>query len=149
VPGCHAAARHPNDKSYAGWRRSFPVLVSPRNLLDRPRVKSPAKPAKAAPMDNSSILEAIALRRCLGAQYNKLDLVLAPHVLYRRNDSYFIDAITITRDGAEPREPKVGSYNLAGLSALKVLDASFDIHPLFNRMDPKYSDNTMFMIDAD
>lgn len=100
-------------------------------------------------MDNSSILEAIALRRRLAAQYNKLALVLAPHVLYRRNDSYFIDAITITRDGAEPREPKVGSYNLAGLSGLKVLDEGFDIHPLFNRMDPKYRDNTLFMIDAD
>jgi hypothetical protein len=100
-------------------------------------------------MDNSSILEAIALRRCLTAQYNKLALVLAPHVLYKRNDSYFIDAITITRDGDEPREPKVGSYNLAGLSELGVLDETFDVHPLFNRMDPKYRDNTLFMIDAD
>jgi hypothetical protein len=100
-------------------------------------------------MDNSRIFEAIALRRCLAARYNKLALVLAPHVLYRRNDSYFVDAVTITRDGAEPREPKVGSYNLAGLSALEVLDATFDCHPLFNRMDPKYRDNTLFMIDAD
>jgi len=100
-------------------------------------------------MDNSRILEAIALRRCLGACYNKLTLVLAPHVLYRRNDSYFIDAITLTRDGQEPREPKVGSYNLAGLSQLEVLEAPFDVHPLFNRMDPKYRDNTLFMIDAD
>lgn len=100
-------------------------------------------------MDNSRILEAIALRRHLGARYNKLGLVLAPHVLYRRNDSFFIDAITITREGAEPREPKVGSYNLAGLSELEVLEVTFDIHPLFNRMDPKYRDNTLFMIDAD
>lgn len=100
-------------------------------------------------MDNSRILEAIALRRCLGAQYNKLALVLAPHVLYRRNDSFFIDAITLTRDGAEPREPKVGSYNLAGLSELLVLPESFDIHPLFNRMNSKYRDNTLFMIDAE
>ncbi|OJY66011.1 MAG: hypothetical protein BGP16_06330 [Sphingobium sp. 66-54] len=100
-------------------------------------------------MDNSSILEAIALRHCLEAQYNKLALVLAPHVLYKRNDSYFIDAITISRDGAEPREAKVGSYNLAGLTGLKVLEQAFDIHPLFNRMDPKYRDNTLFMIDAD
>jgi hypothetical protein len=100
-------------------------------------------------MDNSSILEAIALRRHLGASYNKLELVLAPHVLYKRNDSYFIDAITVLRNGQEPKEIKVGSYNLAGLSELKVLDACFEIHPLFNRMDPKYRDNTLFMIDAD
>ncbi|MCW2336135.1 hypothetical protein M2337_000368 [Sphingobium sp. B2D3A] len=100
-------------------------------------------------MDNSRIFEAIALRRCLSARYNKLALVLAPHVLYKRNDSYFIDAITITRDGAEPREPKVGSYNLAGLSELDVLETTFDVHPLFDRMDPKYRENTLFMIDAD
>jgi len=100
-------------------------------------------------MDNNRIFEAIALRRRLEARYNKLSLVLAPHVLYKRNDSYFIDAITITREGVEPREPKVGSYNLAGLSELRVLDETFDIHPLFNRMDPKYRDNTLFMIDAD
>ncbi len=100
-------------------------------------------------MDNNRIFEAIALRRCLGAKYNKLALVLAPHVLYKRNDSYFIDAITITREGAEPREPKVGSYNLAGLSELEVLDDVFDIHPLFDRMDVKYRENTLFMIDAD
>lgn len=100
-------------------------------------------------MDNNRILEAIALRRLLTAQYNKLELVLAPHVLYKRNDSYFIDAITLLRNGEEPREIKVGSYNLAGLSDLKVGDDNFDIHPLFNRMDPKYRDNTLFMIDAD
>ncbi len=100
-------------------------------------------------MDNSRILEAIALRRLLAARYNKLGLVLAPHVLYRRNDSYFIDAITLLRDGKEPREPKVGSYNLAGLSELGVTEDGFDVHPLFNRMDPKYRDNTLFMIDAD
>src|SRR5215467_2414471 len=108
-----------------------------------------AKRSMAAPMDNSSILEAIALRQQLAARYNKLDLVLAPHVLYKRNDSYFIDAITILRNGVEPREPKVGSYNLAGLSDLSVLPDKFDVHPLFDRMDTKYRDNTLFMIDAD
>lgn len=103
----------------------------------------------AAAMDNSRIFEAIALRRCLSAKYNKLSLVLAPHVLYKRNDSYFIDAITILREGLEPREPKVGSYNLAGLTELAVAEETFDIHPLFDRMDPKYRENTLFMIDAD
>jgi hypothetical protein len=103
----------------------------------------------ARDMDNSRILEAIALRQHLGACYNKLELVLAPHVLYKRNDSYFIDAITILRNGAEPREIKIGSYNLAGLSELKVLEEKFDVNPLFDRMDAKYRGNTLFMIDAD
>jgi hypothetical protein len=112
-------------------------------------LKKGHKAAKWPRMDNSRILEAIALRQHLGARYNKLDLVLAPHVLYKRNDSYFIDAITILRDGAEPKEPKVGSYNLAGLSDLTVLEDKFEVHPLFDRMDVKYRGNTLFMIDAD
>ncbi len=100
-------------------------------------------------MDNGRILQAIALRQQLTARYNKLALVLAPHVLYKRNDSYFIDAITLLRDGTPPREPKVGSYNLAGLSEIDVLEDTFQVHPLFDRMDPKYRENTLFMIDAD
>ena len=100
-------------------------------------------------MDNSRILEAIALRQQLFARYNKLDLILAPHVLYKRNDSYFIDAVTLLRNGAEPREIKFGSYNLAGLSDLEVREDKFDVSPLFDRMDVKYRGNTLFMIDAD
>ncbi len=62
-------------------------------------------------MDNSRILEAIALRQHLGARYNKLELVLAPHVLYKRNDSYFIDAITILRNGGTVNLDSVGTWN--------------------------------------
>jgi hypothetical protein len=112
-------------------------------------LKKGREAANGRAMDNSRILEAIALRQHLGARYNKLELVLAPHVLYKRNDSYFIDAITILRNGEEPKEPKVGSYNLAGLSELTVRDDKFEVHPLFDRMDVKYRGNTLFMIDAD
>ncbi|MET0365205.1 MAG: hypothetical protein ABW169_11195 [Sphingobium sp.] len=100
-------------------------------------------------LDNKAIFEAIALRRCLQATYNRGTIVLAPHVLYRRNDSFFIDAITISRDDVPPREEKIGSFNLAGLNDLVVSDQPFVVHPLFDRMDVKYRDATLFMIDAD
>lgn len=100
-------------------------------------------------MDNKAIFEAIALRMCLRAQYNRAEVVLAPHVLYQRNDSLFIDAVTQTRDGKPPREEKIGSFNLAGLSDVSVMQAPFETSPLFDRMDPKYRDATLFMIDAD
>jgi hypothetical protein len=99
--------------------------------------------------DNQAILEAIALRKCLRATYNRATVLLAPHILYQRNDSFFIDAVTISRDGIPPREAKVGSFNLAGLSDVSVSDSSFDVSPLFDRMDPKYRTGTLFMIDAD
>ncbi|HEX7852928.1 MAG TPA: hypothetical protein VF503_04460 [Sphingobium sp.] len=100
-------------------------------------------------LDNKAILEAIALRKCLQATYNRGTILLAPHVLYRRNDSFFIDAITIARDGVPPREEKIGSFNLAGLNDATVSDQSFTINPLFDRMDVKYRDATLFMVDAD
>ncbi|MCE7795900.1 hypothetical protein LWE61_04915 [Sphingobium sufflavum] len=100
-------------------------------------------------LDNKAIFEAIALRKCLQATYNRAPITIAPHVLYRRNDSFFIDAITISRDGVPPREEKVGSFNLAGLSDVTVSDDGFVISPLFDRMDVKYRDSTLFMIDAD
>jgi hypothetical protein len=100
-------------------------------------------------LDNKAILEAIALRKCLQASYNRATVILAPHVLYRRNDSFFIDAITVSRDGSPPREEKIGSFNLAGLSDLLVVDTPFLVNPLFDRMDTKYRDATLFMIDAE
>lgn len=99
--------------------------------------------------DNKAILEAIALRICLSGSYNRAPVILAPHVLYRRNDSLFIDALTIERDGQPPRETKFGSFNLAGLTDVAVTGTPFDASPLFNRMDPKYRDGTLFMVDAD
>jgi hypothetical protein len=99
--------------------------------------------------DNKAILQAIALRLCLQATYNRATVLLAPHVLYKRNDSYFIDAITISRDGNPPREEKFGSFNLAGLSDVIVSETPFIVNPLFDRMDQKYRAGTLFMIDAD
>lgn len=99
--------------------------------------------------DNKAILQAIALRLCLRATYNKATVLLAPHVLYQRNDSYFIDALTISRDDKPPREEKFGSFNLAGLSDAMVSETPFTISPLFDRMDAKYRAGTLFMIDAD
>lgn len=100
-------------------------------------------------LDNKAIFEAIALRKCLQATYNRAPILIAPHVLYKRNDSFFIDAITISRDGIPPREEKVGSFNLAGLSDVTVSEEAFIISPLFDRMDVKYRESTLFMIDAD
>jgi hypothetical protein len=100
-------------------------------------------------LDNKAIFEAIALRKCLQATYNRAPVMLAPHVLYRRNDSFFIDAITISRDGVPPREEKMGSFNLAGLSDATVSEEPFVISALFDRMDVKYRESTLFMIDAD
>ncbi len=95
---------------------------------------------------NALILEAIARALCLRATYNRATVLLAPHILYQKNDSYFIDAITIARDGRPPREEKMGAFNLAGLSDIELTDEPFVRSELYDPKDPKYGAQTLFAI---
>ena len=61
-----------------------------------------------------SVLEAIARERCIEATYNRVEVRLAPHILYTRHGELYVDAVTILRDGKPPREVKLGSFKLAG-----------------------------------
>lgn len=95
----------------------------------------------------TEIFEAIALQKCLKVTYNKMVVTLAPHILYTRHDEMFIDAITIDRDGRPPRELKLGTFKLAGLSDIEVLDATFEgMYGLYNEGDDKYKGVTLFAI---
>jgi hypothetical protein len=71
------------------------------------------------------VLEAIALRKCLDAVYNGGTVRLAPHLLFSRHDELFLSAATIARDGQPPKEPKLGTFKLAGLRDLKLTDEIF------------------------
>lgn len=97
---------------------------------------------------NALILEAIATRKCLLATYNKMRVLLAPHVLYRKNDSHYIDAVTIERDGAPPREPKLGAFNLDGLKDVELSDREFEPSGLYLPYDERYRDATLFSIES-
>ena len=93
------------------------------------------------------IFEAIALQKCLMATYNKMVVKLAPHVLYTRHDEMFIDAVTIEREGRPPRELKLGTFKLAGLNEVSVIDEGFDaMHGLYDESDSKYKGVTLFAI---
>src|SRR3546814_3137682 len=70
--------------------------------------------------------EAIALQKCLMATYNKMVVKLAPHILYTRHDEMFIDAVTIERDGRPPRELKLGTFKLAGLNDVSLIEEKFE-----------------------
>lgn len=97
-----------------------------------------------APTD---IFEAIALQKCLIATYNRMVVKLAPHILYTRHDEMFIDAVTVERDGRPPRELKLGTFKLAGLSNIGVLDENFDaMRGLYDETDAKYKGVTLFAI---
>lgn len=90
-----------------------------------------------------TIFEAIVRKRCVVATYNRVNMTLAPHVIYTRHGDLFIDAVAIERDGKPPREEKIGTFKLAGLNDLKLTPRSFPANPMFHANDAKYAEALM------
>lgn len=95
---------------------------------------------------NKILLEAIALRKCVTATYNRTTSLLAPYILYTRHDELFIDAVTVERGGLPPREVKLGTFKLAGLSDVELSERTFAIDPVFDPALPKYEGVTLFVV---
>ena len=66
------------------------------------------------------LLEAIQRKRCISATYNRKGAILAPHALFERHGDLFLRAVTVELDGAKPREPKLGTFKLAGLHGVEL-----------------------------
>lgn len=96
---------------------------------------------------NKLLLEAIALRKCIEATYNRTKVKLAPHILYMRHDELFIDAVTVERNGQPPREVKLGTFKLAGLTELGLAGRPFKPEPVFDPNDRKYEGATLFAVE--
>jgi hypothetical protein len=93
-------------------------------------------------------LEAIARRVCVSTTYNRMAIKLAPHVLYTRHDELFIDGVTVEREGKKPKELKLGTFKLAGLSATELTRRLFVPQALFDKADPKYAGTTLLAVEA-
>lgn len=98
-------------------------------------------------MQNKLILEAIALQKPVRATYNKVSVSLAPHILYTRHGELYVDAVTIERDGRPPRETKIGTFKVAGLKDMMLVERRFEPEPTFNANDEKYGGVTLFAVE--
>lgn len=96
---------------------------------------------------SATVLQAIALKKCLHASYNRAPVTLAPHILYTRHDELYVDAVTIDREGKPPREVKIGTFKLTGLQDLTVGERDFTAHELFDPKEEKYQGVTLFMVE--
>lgn len=94
------------------------------------------------------IFEAIATHKAITSQYNRGEVLLAPHILYTKNDALHIDALTLERDGQPPKEPRIGTFRLDGLKDIALSERGFEISDLFDPDDPKYADVTLFKVEA-
>lgn len=95
---------------------------------------------------NATIIEAIVRLRCVAATYNRAPVVLAPHVLYTRNDALYVDAVTVARDGLPPREPKMGTFKLDGLGAVGLVEQGFAVSSIYDPAEPRYGDSQRFEV---
>ena len=75
---------------------------------------------------NQLLLEAIALKKCVTATYNNVQMTLAPHILYSKHDALFVDAVAIERNGVAPKEVKLGAFHLSGLKELALAEGQTD-----------------------
>lgn len=96
--------------------------------------------------DSKLILEAIALKRCIGVTYNRLRMKLAPHILYTRHGDLFLDAVAVEREGQAPAELKLGTFKVAGLRSAEVTACPFLPLPGFDASDQKYRETTPFAV---
>ena len=69
-------------------------------------------------------------------------------ILYTKHDEVYLDAVAIARDGQAPREVRLGTFKVAGLSDVKVGDAGFEPESLFDPGDGKYQGVTLFAVDG-
>lgn len=94
-----------------------------------------------------TILEGIVKRRCVVATYNRQRVTLAPHILYTRHDELHIDAVALERDGKPPRELKIGTYRLTGLTDIEPSDRPFFPIETFDPAAELYQGVTMLAVD--
>lgn len=98
--------------------------------------------------DPRTILEAIALKKCLVVKYNHVTMKLAPHILYTRDDALHIDAVALQRDGQPPKQKKLGVFRLSGLNSLALTEEPFVVEPLFEPRAKRYDGSTLLAVEA-
>ena len=94
------------------------------------------------------VLEAIALRQCVEATYNRMALKLAPLILYTKHGELYVDGVTVEREGRAPKEVKLGTFKLAGLRIHDIVRRSFKAETCFNPSDQKYAGVTLFAVET-
>jgi hypothetical protein len=98
-------------------------------------------------MSNKLLFEAIALKKCIEATYNRTVMRLAPHILYTRHGEVYLDAVALLKEGRAPREIKLGTFKVAGLNELLLTEEPFDALHVFEPEAEKYEGVTLFAIE--
>lgn len=106
------------------------------------------RPPPVVPDTVPVVFEAIVKQQAIAAMYNRGSVTLAPHILYTKHGEIYLDALTLERDGQPPKEPKIGAFKLAGLTALRITPRRFKPSELFVASEPRYDGVTLLAVDV-
>lgn len=109
------------------------------DMSDKPE----AAPTGATP----TILQAIVLKHCVAASYNRQPVILAPHVLFMKNDAQHVGAVTLERDGVVPKEYKLGVFKLDGLGEIALTDRPFEASELWDPADERFAAGALITVE--
>ena len=107
----------------------------------RPKLKlrlAPTSSEKQVAKTTALLSDAIEQKVCVRWAYNRLRIVAAPQILYRKNDGVYCDAVVVERDGKMPIETKLASFNLAGLTQVKLTGDVAEPEYQIDLADPRY-----------
>lgn len=88
----------------------------------------------------------IARKTHVTVTYNRVAMLMAPYILYTRHGDLFIDAVVHEKDGKVPKELKLGTFKLAGLSDVTATFQPFEPLSLYDPADAKYVGTTVCSI---
>ncbi|THD35125.1 MAG: hypothetical protein E7773_11745 [Sphingomonas sp.] len=106
-----------------------------------------SKPEAAPTGATPTILQAIVIKQCVAATYNRGVVVLAPHVLFMKNDAVHVGAVTLERDGVVPKEYKLGVFKLDGLGEIAITDRPFQTSELWDPADERFADGALMTVE--
>ncbi|WP_428681344.1 WYL domain-containing protein [Sphingopyxis sp.] len=86
------------------------------------------------------MMEAIARRRTVSADYNGNRMTLAPHQLFERHGALFVSALNLGKTWRSEEERRLGHFKLDGLRAPELGDEEFDPLPSFEAAAPRDDD---------
>lgn len=91
-----------------------------------------------------TLMEAIARKRVVTAQYNGQQMKLAPHQMFERRGDLFVSALNLDKNWRSDDERRLGHFKLDGLVAPAIIDSEFDPLPSFEPAAPQ-SDDTLLL----
>ncbi len=83
------------------------------------------------------IAGAIRNKVSLRARYNDQQVLIAPQILFTRHEAPHVEAMVLERDGRKDQEPRLRTFNLAGLHDLRTSGLLFEL-PAAELDDEKY-----------